>query len=286
MFYLILINDPLFAQLLSWTIVNKVTTSKGLKYTAVGGRMSGDMDTALGACLLMLSLLGLYFEGSSVHWDTLDDGDDIILIVEQDDYISVNSGIVNHFLDLGQEIKVEKVAYCLEEVVWCQSTPINIDGDYKFVRSPAKVLSGALVGPKWLQMRSDRSRRALANTIGLGEAHINQGVPVLQAFAHAIIRNAATTRQVKLDHNDSLLYKVRHELGKSQLQLIPTIKAGPITDDARLSFSRAFDISITQQLEYERYLDNWIINFEEPELQPPPVDVTNWEWEAYDVERY
>ena len=288
MFYLILIRSPYFQMLLSWTIVNKVRTSKNLKYTATGGRMSGDMDTALGACLLMFSMLGYMFESLTVHWDCLDDGDDILLILESADYGSVitQKMIESHFLSLGQEIKVENVAYDMEGVVWCQASPVWVCGRYKFTRNPAKVLSGALVGPKWVQMRSERSRRALANTIGLCEAHLNKGVPVLQFFAQTIIVNANTKRQVRLSHSDSLIYKVRHELGKSWLDTIPTVEAVPVDDESRLSFARAFGISITEQLEYERFFDKWEINFGEPVLQGPPVDVNTWEWQAFNDERY
>lgn len=288
MVYLMLIKDDYFALLLSWMVVNKVRSSKNLKYVAVGGRMSGDMDTALGACLLMFGFVGFMFERLNVHWDCLCDGDDILLIIEERDYKSTvtREYIEAHFLSLGQEIKVEPPAYSMEEVVWCQATPVWVNSRYKFTRNPSKVLSGALVGPKWLQMRSERSRRALANTIGLCEAHLNKGVPVLQAFAQAIIRNAATSRQVKLNHTDSLLYKVRHELGKTWLNSIPSVEAVPVSDETRVSFAHAFNIPITQQLEYEAFFDTWKINFDEPVLQGPPVDVNTWEWQAFNDERY
>jgi len=285
-FYKVLCNDPYLDQLLSWTIVNKVTSTKGLKYVARGGRMSGDMDTALGACTLMLSMLGLYFEGSSVHWECLDDGDDIILLMESemfDDDERVK--LTAHFLSLGQEIKIENVAYELEKVVWCQASPVWVGDCYKFIRNPIKVLSGALVGPKWVQMHSDGARRALANSIGLGEGHINKGVPVLQSFALAIIRNADTQRQIRVDQGDSLFYKVRKELGKSCMTKIPTFEPGPVTDEARASFALAFDISITDQLHYENYFDSWNFSFSSPQLQPPPVDVPTWCWNADEIEK-
>jgi hypothetical protein len=286
-FYLTLLNDPFFRWTLSCTIKNKVVSTKGLKYTAKGGRMSGDMDTALGACLLMFNLLGCFFEGKNIKWDCLDDGDDILLIIEESAFKNgLSEQLTQHFYELGQVIKVENVTTEIEKVVWCQASPVMLNDGYKFIRNPSKVLSGALVGPKWTQMHSEAARRALTNTIGLGEAHLNRGVPVLQAFAHCLIRNAATTRQVKIDRSDSLFYKVRHELGKTQLLYIPPVEPGPISDQTRQSFADAFGITVTEQLHYEKYFESWKINFGQPTLQLPPVDVRRWYWEAFNDEKY
>lgn len=286
-FYAVLIRDPYFQRLCSWTIVNNVTTSKGLRYTAVGGRMSGDMDTGLGACLWMASMTALYFDDRpSVLWDIIDDGDDILVIVEASEVERVLADLPGHFLELGQEIKVEAPAYVMEDVEWCQAKPVLVDGEYKFVRNPAKVLSGALVGPKFIQMKSERSRRALVNSIGLGEGHMNKGVPVLQSFASCLIRNANTTRQVRLDNNESLLYKLKHELGKPCVGKIPDFQPTPVDDQARLSFARAFGINVTDQLHYEKFFETWDISFGDYTTQLEPVDVPNWKWREYDLERY
>lgn len=285
-FYNALCHDPYLNRLCSWTIVNNVTTSRGLRYTAVGGRMSGDMDTSLGACLWMLCMLALFFEESTVQWDCLDDGDDILLIIERDDLAWVMREMPNHFLELGQEIKIEDPCYEIEDVEWCQAKPVFVGGEYKFVRNPAKVLSGALVGPKFIQMRSEASRRALTNTIGLGEGHLNLGVPVLQSFAKCLVRNANTTRQIKLEYNSSLMFKVRHEIGKTYAKKLPDFTPRPVSDESRLSFARAFGITITEQLSYEEYFDNWQINFDDYTPQLDPVAVPTWTWMEYDLERY
>jgi len=282
--YMIICYSQSFYQMCSWMITNKVRTSKGIKYVAEGGLMSGDMDTSLKGCFLMTCMLGCYFEGKKIRWDCLDDGDDILLILESGDVDDVLADLPQHFLSLGHEIVPDTRARCMEEVVWCQATPVQVDGIWKFVRNPAKVLSGALVGPRWMQMRSERSKRALANTIGLGEAYLNRGVPVLQAFAAAIVRNANTTRQVKLNLNESLAYKVKHELGKSVLKAMPSLDIRPVTDDTRLSFAKAFNISISEQLAYEEYLNNWEFRFDDLVLQPTPIHVQSWTWLEFQPE--
>nr|QDH87038.1 MAG: RNA-dependent RNA polymerase [Riboviria sp.] len=284
--YLQLNNDPEFARLLSWQLVNRVKTTRGIRYKTRGKRMSGDMNTALGNCVIMVSQLGLYFEDRDIKWDCLDDGDDILVIVEAEYAQLLRDELPGHFAELGMDLKVENDTTVFEQIEWCQCRPVAVDGGWTLIRSPAKVLSGALVGPKWVQMKSESSRRALANTIGLCEAILNRGIPVLSAFAESIIRNARTSRQVRVDQADQLIYRVRRELGKSWMSSIPAVTTTPISDETRLSFSRAFDVSVDDQMHWEHYLSKWVINFDEPHLQPVPVNVTNWTWEAVDVERY
>ena len=277
-------NDPEFAQILSWQIINKVTTTRGIKYTTLGKRMSGDMNTALGNCVLMVCMLALYFEDKDWMWDCLDDGDDICVIVESGNLSRFLGEVGNHFQLLGMDLKVDGFTEVFEEIEWCQCRPVNVGGTWKFIRSPAKVMSGALVGNKWVQMVSERSRRALANTIGLCEAILNQGVPVLSAFAQAIVRNAATARQAKIDQAEQLIYRVRREIGKSWLSTIPVVESACITTQSRHSFSKAFGIDIDTQLRWESKLDGWTFGFGEPEPQSWPISMKGWTWEAEDVE--
>lgn len=274
-----MLPDQEFANLLKKTKVNKVTTSRRLKYTIIGNIMSGDSHTSAQGNLYMSSATLAALRKLGVKHDILCDGDDCLIIIERVDVDRAMLELPGLYLSMGMVVEFEdKIAETMEEVRWCQSSPVLVDGRYRFIREPRKVLSGALVGPRWMQMHSEQSRRALANTIGLGEAILHRGIPVLQEYAMAIIRNAATSRQIKLSHNDSLLYKVRHEIGKSTLGKIPTFTPLPVSDDTRLSFSLAFGISIDEQLSYEEYFRSWEFGFGSLQPQPEPVDVTNWEW--------
>jgi len=78
-------NDPLLRRLLQWQIVNKGRTMHGLKYSCRGKRMSGDMNTALGNCLVSLLLvLAVFRELGISKFQIHDDGDDCLIIVESD----------------------------------------------------------------------------------------------------------------------------------------------------------------------------------------------------------
>ena len=112
-------------RLLQWQLHNKGVSSQGIRYHTRGKRMSGDMNTALGNCILMILMVSAFMDGRK--YDMLDDGDDGLLIVEEDEYAWVCQNAEPAFLNFGMEIKVENVARSLEEVEWCQSNPIEYE---------------------------------------------------------------------------------------------------------------------------------------------------------------
>jgi len=78
--YKLLCPDPWFAEILSWQLTNRVRSRHGLEYVAHGRRMSGDMNTALGNCVLMVLMVAAAFQRD---YDMLDDGDDVLVLVER-----------------------------------------------------------------------------------------------------------------------------------------------------------------------------------------------------------
>lgn len=253
-FYTHMCYDPWFAQLLSWQLLNYGRTSKGLKYIARGKRMSGDMNTALGNCLLMVLMVSTFMRGKK--YDILDDGDDCLLIVEKELVPWVRENIQATFLTYGHELKIEHEAETIEEVEWCQGHPVEYrPGKYKFVRDPAKVISGALIGSKYFV--SEGARAKLINTIGMAELILNLGVPVLQEYALALCRNASTSKSIEFDEIDSMYYRLHRELRRMNLRQLERVAPKPITSEARLSFAKAFSIDVTEQLAMEEFFRCW-----------------------------
>jgi len=147
--YLACINDDFFRRLLKWQLKNKVRTSNGLKYTVRGRRMSGDFNTALGNCALMVMMVRAAMKRLGVRkWDILDDGDDCLCIMEAGDWERVSPLLPGVFLDYGQELKIENVARHITEVVFCQSRVVELPDGPVFVRNWRKVLSQTACGVK------------------------------------------------------------------------------------------------------------------------------------------
>lgn len=248
-----------FSRLLRMQLQNKGITASGIKYVTDGKRMSGDLNTASGNCTVMFIMVEACMEKLRIfHWDCLDDGDDCLVIMESKQLNWFKRRCETIFLSYGHEIKVENVAYNIVDVEWCQSKPIEYaPGLYKFVRKPNKVLSGACTGnTHWHQ----GDRKSYMHTIGLCELVLNVGVPVVQEFALALIRNANTDKVLELSDNDSLMYKVRKEMRLYNMNQLVKLRAQPITLEARMSFEQAFGWPVSLQVEYEDRLRGWAFN--------------------------
>jgi hypothetical protein len=292
--YLAMCNDPEFRMLLRWQLDNKGVTSRGIKYHTRGKRMSGDMNTALGNCLLMVTMISAIMKGQ--HYDILDDGDDCLLIVEQDLLPWCEENLYDEFLSFGMEIKLENISTTIEGVEWCQSHPIEYaPGKFKFVRDPIKGLSTGLGGVKYVD--SERVRRKLVNTIGMAEMCLNLGVPVMQSYAMALMRNSSgsedmswkflhsrSARQrrslrkshIELTAADPMYFRVNRELRAMNLKQLERLNPQPITDTARISFARAFGITVEEQLEMEQFLDSWKFPITGCQDLQADYDVTSW----------
>lgn len=247
-------NDPYFKKILSWQLKNQCRTRLGVRYTTLGKRMSGDMNTALGNCIIMIGMVLGFMIPRGKKFDMFDDGDDCLIIVEEEELSSLLSDLPPAFLEYGHEMKIENIARTIEEVVWCQSSPVETKHGLKFVRNPFKVISTALVGTRWLNVPG---KVRLSYLAGLAECELvlNSGVPVLQEYALALARNS---HGAVVRHDDSSgewfrylresrLYR-RAESGKIDSE---------ISDTARLSFAQAFGISTDQQHDMERKLRHW-----------------------------
>jgi hypothetical protein len=183
-------------------------------------------------------------------WDCLDDGDDALLIMEANELERVLAQIKEIFLTYGMVLKCENVAYNLPQVLFCQSNPIEVTpGSYVFVRNPSNVMSKALTGMRHWDNATYR-RRAMA-TIGRCELALHVGVPVLQEYALALIRNGDAVFDLKY------VSVGFHYLSASQnLNCEPQ----PVQLCARLSFQEAFGITIAEQIWMETKLSTWTIS--------------------------
>lgn len=262
--YLRCCHDAEFAQLLAWQLDNLVYTRSGFKYRTRGKRMSGDMNTALGNCLLMVVMVVAFFEDQSFCWDMFDDGDDCLLIVERSSLQWVLANLASRFLSFGHEAKIERVSTSLSSVSWCHSSPIVIGpGIVKFVRDPFKTMSADIFGTKWI---NPAVQKRMLTAVGYCELVLNVGVPVLEEYALALLRaGAGEFRDESTDFQySSLAIRAKRELRVFHVHALKDISVSRlptrrITDEARLSFYEAFGVSVDMQIAYEERLRSWTI---------------------------
>lgn len=250
-YYSNLCEDPFLDRLLKCQLKNKCYTNSGIVYEVDGNRMSGDMNTALGNCLLMVAMCyAAMRELVVLRWDLLDDGDDCLLIVERSE-LSKLSTLPNVFLAFGQELTLGREVGELSGVVFCQSKVVHIDGVPRFVRDWKKVLSGAAGGfAKW---NDGKLVRPMLKAIGDCELALNQGVPILEAFARACLRNSHGASAPKGFADDDHYNYVARGLPDRQL-------GGTLDFAARESFAEAFDVSPEWQEHIEGVLERWTID--------------------------
>lgn len=252
--------DKEFREKLEWQLKNYCRTKSGIRYIAYGVRMSGDMNTALGNCLGMVGMVIGFMVPRGDHFDILDDGDDCLVILERRHSEDFLKDLQPFFLHYGMEMKIDKIAHYIEEVEWCQSSPIRTKHGYKFVRNPWKVMSCCLVGSRWI--RAPKWLR-LSYLAGLAECELvlNCGVPILQEYALALARNS---HGAKIRHDETSGEWFRY-LRESRLyrRAENGILDNEITEDARYSFFLAFEVTTEDQLLIESRLSTWNFSVED-----------------------
>lgn len=249
-------RDRTFAMLLAKQCINKVFSSLGMLYIARGRRMSGDMNTAVGNCIIMLIMLISLcrYVASLSKWDCLDDGDDSVLIIERADLEKLLSVIVPTFLSFGMTIKLGAQSSDLRKVEFCQSRIIEYQPSrFKFVRDYKAVMSKALCGIRHWEDITYRCRVLAA--IGSCELVLGLGVPILQEFAVAILRNVGAGTDLKYAPDGLRLRTLRDMkmLGLSDLNVVPQ----EISECARESFAVSFGVPPAEQIAIEDSLRLW-----------------------------
>lgn len=247
-FYRHCISDPTFDALLEAQCWNRCSTRSGCRYKVSGNRMSGDMNTALGNCLLMVCMVQASMRHLGVtKYGILDDGDDCLILLERSEE-SLLSGLSGLFLSFGQEVKLENRAEDIHDVVFCQSKVVHVNGEPRFVRDWRKVLSGAASGfHRW---NAPSLVRGMFTAVGECELALNRGVPVLESFALALIRIGRGASMPKAFLEDEYNFCQLDSMRKRT-------SSHHITVMGRDSFYRAFNLTPVEQLEIEARLAEW-----------------------------
>jgi hypothetical protein len=139
-------------------------------------------------------------------------------------------------------------------------------------------MSADLVGSKWLASKQARGR--LLSTIGLCELILNLGVPVLQEYALAMIRSSEGFLPYESGdfYNSAIALRAKREMKLFHLKHVAKLNPSPIAYCARVSFAKAFGISIDQQLIYESQLASWEIELEgDVQFHDAPRRTDTWE---------
>lgn len=157
---------------------NKCFSKSGIKYEMEYTMCSGEACTSSGDSIVMAA--ALYYMYRNVKRHILVCGDDTVVIRER------SAQVDDIFTGLGLPVKREE-ADLFEHVEFCQSRPVSVDGVWRMVRNPDRVLGR---GPLCVKTFSggDKPYRDWLASVGVGELESGAGVPVVQAFATAAMQ--------------------------------------------------------------------------------------------------
>lgn len=228
-------------QLLSWQLRNKGFGRVGeqcLKYQVDGCRMSGDINTGMGNCLLMSSMVMVYLEEIGCKAHLSNNGDDCVLILERRDFSRLE-GLGEWFLDLGFNMKIEDPVDVFERIEFCQAQPVLVGDQYRMVRNPFTAPSKDCVSLlSWDKLADFETWRSAIGICGL---ELTRGVPYWQAFY--------TRLQGDLNRVGGV--ERIYECGMGSMAAGVTA-VGEITPEARYSFYLAFGLLPDAQIALEQ----------------------------------
>jgi hypothetical protein len=242
-FYLMFYHKSnLLSTLLKWQRVNKgscyVKDGK-LFFKLKGKRMSGDMNTALGNCLLMCAKIFSFMHSiglSTNDFRLANDGDDCVLFVERKNLHKLNT-LRGYSKDLGFSLKIEKPVSVFEEIEFCQAQPILTETGPVMVRNLHSIAKDCL-SIKPLDNRSVYLKWIAA--VAEGGLALTGQVPIFQEFYMALYRSSENAKPLKGDPTQLT--------GMAFLAKGMKRRYGDISSRTRVSFWRAFGISPHDQL--------------------------------------
>lgn len=232
-------------RLLGWQLKNRgrgFCDDGVLRYRCDGRRLSGDMNTALGNCLIMCAMVYAYAEERGIEIDLANNGDDCVVFMEAEDEQRFAAGLHGWFDELGFVMTVEPTVHEYEKIEFCQQHPIRTGNGVVMCRNLDKSrekdtmilndVSTETAYRKWLKAVGD---------CGLA---IASGVPVFQEMYSCYSRFGLDGKvQESVQFQSGFLF-----MGKG---LHPRIT--PVTEEARYSFYLAFGVSPDEQRELENY---------------------------------
>lgn len=209
-----------------------------VKYEVEGSRMSGDMDTALGNCLLMVAMTYSLCIELGIDHEVMDNGDDITVFMDRKDEYKFREAVDSWYTKLGFNMKVEPTVYQLEQVEFCQMHPVFDGVEWRMVRNLVALAKDLTCTTnqqqvdKWLQ------------AIGQGGISLTAGLPVYQDFYLWLSKFGGS-------RNNTSKWKLFQSSGFFRLSRMVQRSPTTISPEARESFERAFGMAFSTQLSLE-----------------------------------
>jgi len=226
-----------------------------LQYQIEGTRMSGDMNTSLGNCVLMCMMIHAYSLDRGVKTQLANNGDDCVVFMEKRDLAKFSHGLFQWFLEMGFNMAIEEPAFELEHIEFCQCRPVFDGRVYTMCRNPVTAIAKDSVYLK----HPDQfiTMPAWMHAVGKGGEALAGGMPIFNSFYAMYQRSGSTTwwsnrrnRYKTIQPVDDVLPWFMRQVGLQGKRCF----AEP-TPEARASFYLAWNVTPDEQLALERHYD-------------------------------
>lgn len=236
-------------RLMRWQLYNDCTayvTDGKVKYRTNGSRMSGDMNTSSGNCLIMCGMVYVFCKRLGISKFRLaNNGDDCILIVEENHLKSIVSNLKQFFTGCGYTMKMDKPVYEFEQISFCQTQPVFDGCQYRMCRDPRTAMAKDLccllnITDNW------KTKAVWYNAMSHGGSALTDGIPCWQAFYSMFPRS-----NIQVGKDDTTLKGFE---ASGFYRMIPRLNqhSKQITDKSRYSFWLAFGILPDTQIMLEK----------------------------------
>lgn len=238
------------AKWLNWQIFNDgvaLTPEGKVRYHVRGKRMSGDMNTALGNCILMCGMVDAWLRETEIDAKFVDNGDDVVVILEENDLPRFMRGMEGFFLGFGFTAVVEEPVRVLEQIRFCQCAPIFDGVEWTMVREPSKaMLKDSLCKSPSLGANSLAATLKWAAAVGTAGLALAGGIPIFQASYSRMLSLGQVGGRVQGfgDMSTGFEYMARGMARSSR----------SISAEARYSFFLAFGILPDEQEAIEAFV--------------------------------
>jgi hypothetical protein len=231
------------------------TPDGSISYVKEGTRMSGDMNTSLGNCILMCMMIHAYSLHCRVPVQLANNGDDCVVFMEQRDLPAFSDGLFQWFWEMGFNMAIEPPSYELEHIEFCQCRPVYDGEKYTMCRNPTTAIAKDSVYLK----HPDQfvTYPAWLHAVGTGGIALAGGMPIFNSFYKCYQRSGEPTWYCRWKKRwrakglaDDVLPWFMREMGLRGRRV-----AREPTPESRASFYLAWGITPDEQLELEKYYD-------------------------------
>jgi hypothetical protein len=252
--YLELYNeDKELAKLLKWQVANKgrgFAHDGKLKFSIYGSRFSGDMNTAMGNCLIMCACVITYAKSKNIPCELANNGDDCVVIMDKKNLGTFSNGLSEWFLALGFRMTVEPPVDTFERIEFCQMHPVFNGLHWTMVRDHNKSREKDSIA--LLDISTEGAYGKWMSAVGECGLALNSGIPVLQSMYVAFNRHGKPGKVAN---------SMQMQSGAMFLRRGLVAKYQKVQDVARVSYYKAFDVTPDEQIALEEYYNDLNLEF-------------------------